>query len=96
MASANVTLGSVPHEFEVDTTARVATLNVRGGWLKNTHATEIIYINVSTTATVTQPGGVGNATLKAGQIMQIPPDCGSFNFDAAGVSYLQYSPSPMS
>lgn len=95
MASANVTLGSEPHEFEVDATARVATLNTRGGWLKNTHATEIIYINVSTTAAVTQPGGAGNAILKPGQIMQIPHQYGSFNFDAAGTSYCQYSPAPM-
>lgn len=96
MSSANVTLGSVPHEFEVDTTARVATLNVRGGWIRNTHATENIFINVATTAAVTQPGGVGNAILKPGQSMQIPPDVPSFNFDAGGVSYLQYSPSPLS
>lgn len=95
MASANVTLGSEPCEFEVDATARVATLNQRGGWIKNTHATEIIYINVSGTTLVVQPGGAGNAILKPGQIMQIPPQYGAFNFDAAGTSYCQWSPTPM-
>jgi hypothetical protein len=96
MASANVTLGSRPHEFEVDTTIRTATLNVRGGWLRNTHASESAYVNFDAgTVTVTQPAGASGAIIKAGQAMQIPPDVGSFTFDAGATTYLQYSPSPL-
>lgn len=94
MASANVTLGHDPHEFEVDTTQRTATLNLHGvGWLKNTHATETIYLNFQAgTVVLTQPVGAGGAILKSGYVMKIPKQCTSFTFDAGATSYCQYSP----
>lgn len=96
MASADVTLGGEPHEFEVDTTQRTATLKQRLGYLRNSHATELAYVNFQAgTVTVTQPAGVGHVTLKPGQVIQIPPGCASFTFDAGAQTFIQYSPTPM-
>lgn len=96
MASANVTLGSMPHEFEADTTQRTATLNLRGGWLRNQHATELAFVNFDAgVVTVTQPSGYAHATLKPGQVIQIPPSCAAFTFDAGASTFIQYSPTPL-
>jgi hypothetical protein len=91
MASANVTLADV-YEFEVDGTQKTATLNNAGGFLRNTHATEIAYVNVNAaTCSVTQPVGAGGMTIKAGQVVALPAWCKSFTFKAGGTTYLQYS-----
>lgn len=95
MASADITLGSSTCEFEVDTTVRTATLNHRGGWLRNNHATETIYLGINNSApAVAQPVGEGQVTLKAGVVMQLPAWCTAFKFDAGAQSFLQYSPDP--
>jgi len=92
MASANVTLSDGGSEFEVDGTQRTATILSAGGYLRNTHATEIAYINVEgATCSVTQPVGGGGRAIKAGQTCPLPPTCKSFTFKAGGTTYLQYS-----
>lgn len=87
-----MTLGDTPHEFEVDTTQRTATLNTRGGWLLNTHGTEAAFVDTAagTTAT-TQPAGVGHLVIKPGKALPVPITCGSFTFKAAGTSFLQWT-----
>lgn len=96
MASADVTLASEVHEFEVDATQRTATLNQRGGWIRNVHATEPLFVNMrAATVTVATPAGIAGATLRAGQSMKIPAHVTAFTFDAANATALLYSPEPL-
>ncbi|MBE7464811.1 MAG: hypothetical protein HS116_15155 [Planctomycetes bacterium] len=87
-----MTLGDTPREFEVDTTQRTGTVNSRGGWLTNTHATEAVFVDTlaGTTAT-TQPAGVGHLVIKPGKSMPLQNTCAAFTFKAGGTSYLLWT-----
>lgn len=96
MASADVTLGSDPFEFEADASVHTAAVNRDLGWLRNQHATELAYVNFqNTTVVVAQPVGIGGVTLKPGQITQIPANCRAFKFKAAASTFIQYSPNQL-
>jgi hypothetical protein len=99
MAAADVTCGAEGLEFECDgkeTNGDVATLNVAGGWVKNTGSTTAFICTTygASAITTTQPVGIGHRLIGAGKVVRLPHDCGSFRFKCNGSdesTYLQYS-----
>lgn len=89
MASANVTIGDDGGEFEADSTARVATLTTPGGVVRNTSASQTIYIAPNKAASATSAaGGAGQLCLKAGAAITLPRDCKTFGFVASASGFF--------
>lgn len=89
MASADVTTGNIGGEFSYDGTARTLTLRVPGMWIRNTHNSEILTINVEGgTPTAAQGLGAGSYSLRAGQEVKLPPSVTSVKFIGTGAGYF--------